>query len=382
MSQTFFITHSKLSKTGSSLQSAITIIGIANMAQPQTVEDIFEGIFQAAKDTHFAYRPTKYGRFVDGEIERLRRTHVFMGDLTGADYFSWRMRALNQQKQLELAQPAPNAGQFWNAAYAFSPHSTPADTITELEKILRSRRLGSVHLGRLPEMNDGQLKLIPGLTALPPTKEEDRIHLHYAATDSGAISYADGRPAGLDEQRQQWVKSSEDTKLRRFASLGWVILVRPNGSWSKTGHALVMDMDEGRDRHPWYVLASHWPSEFEDADGNFTTYAEKKVLRGDFMQPGVLPGGRDRIAIAKLWANDQGSSPIPMLRRFGPDFEYEVLGTGGTRSESEESEIHGPDLAHVMHWYWDPAAEVEVCFGEDDKEYMRYNLQTKQYTCP
>ncbi len=39
------------------------------MALPRNVEDIFEGIFQAAKDTHFAYRPTKYGDFVAGEIE-------------------------------------------------------------------------------------------------------------------------------------------------------------------------------------------------------------------------------------------------------------------------------------------------------------------------
>jgi len=313
MSQKFFIAHSKLSKTGSSLRSAITIIGIANMAQPQTVEDIFEGIFQAAKDTHFAYRPTQYGRFVEGELDILRRTHGFMKDVMGRDYFNWRMRTLNQQKTLELAQPAPTAQQFWNAAYEFSLHSTSAGTVTELEKILSSRRLGSVHLGKLSGMNEGELKLIPGLAALPPTKEEDPTDLHYAATDSGAMGYADESPAGADKQRPV-VKSSEDTKLRRVVSLGWVIHVRPKGSWNKIGHALVMDMDEGRGRHPWFVLASHWPSEFEDADGNFTTYAEKKVLCGDFMQPGVLPGGRDRIAIAKLWANDQGSSAIPMLR--------------------------------------------------------------------
>lgn len=280
MSQKFFIAHSKLSKTGSSLRSAITIIGIANMAQPQTVEDIFEGIFQAAKDTHFAYRPTQYGRFVEGELDKLRRTHGFMKDVMGRDYFNWRMRTLNQQKTLELVQPAPTAEHFWNAAYKFSPHTTPAGTVTKLEKLLSSRRLGSVHLGRLPEMNDGQLKLIPGLAALPPTKEEDRTDLHYAATDSGAIGYPDERPAGPDKHRRV-VDASEDTKLRRFASLGWVIHVRPNGSWSKTGHALVMDMDKGRDRHPWFVLPSHWPSEFEDADGNFTTYAEKKILRDD-----------------------------------------------------------------------------------------------------
>jgi len=228
-------------------------------------------------------------------------------------------------------------------------------------------------------MTEGELKLIPGLAALPPTREEDPTDLHYAATDSGAIGYPDARPARPDKQRQM-VRPSEDAELRRFASLGWVIHVRPNGSWSKTGHALVMDMDEGRDCHPWLVLASHWPSEFEDAEGNFTTYAEKKVLRGDATQPGVLPGGRDRIAVAKLWASDQGSSQVPMLKRFGPEFEFEVLELGAGGSCGEESETYGPDLAYVMHWYWDPVAGEEVCFGGDGEEYMRYNSRTKQYT--
>jgi hypothetical protein len=54
----------------------------------------------------------------------------------------------------------------------------------------------------------------------------------------------------IKDKHRRVVDASEDTKLRRFASLGWVIHVRPNGSWSKTGHALVMDMDKGRDRHP------------------------------------------------------------------------------------------------------------------------------------
>lgn len=251
------------------------------MAPPQGVEDIFERIYQAAKDTRFAYRPTKYGRFVEGEIDQWRRVHVYMDDVTAGDYFTWRLRTLNQQKRLELAQPAPTAEQFWKAAYEFSPHSTPADAITDLERILNSKRLGSLDLGNLYGNTEAKLKLIPGLAALPTSKETDPTDWHYAATDSGAISYPDGHPSKFDEPRLI-IKSLEDNRLRRFASLGWVIHVRPNGSWSKTGHALVMDMDEGRNRHPWIVLASHWPSEFEDAEGNFTTYAEEKVLRDDF----------------------------------------------------------------------------------------------------
>lgn len=71
-----------------------------------------------------------------------------------------------------------------------------------------------------------------------------------------------------------------------------------------------------------------------------------------------------------------------MLKRFGPGFELEVLGLGEGGSCDEESETYGPDLAYVMHWYWAPAAEEEVCFDEDGEEYMRYNPRTKQYTYP
>lgn len=351
------------------------------MAPPQGVEDIFERIYQAAKDTRFAYRPTKYGRFVEGEIDQWRRVHVYMDDVTAGDYFTWRLRTLNQQKRLELAQPAPTAEQFWKAAYEFSPHSTPADAITDLERILNSKRLGSLDLGNLYGNTEAKLKLIPGLAALPTSKETDPTDWHYAATDSGAISYPDGHPSKFDEPRLI-IKSLEDNRLRRFASLGWVIHVRPNGSWSKTGHALVMDMDEGRNRHPWIVLASHWPSEFEDAEGNFTTYAEEKVLRDDFTQLGVLPGGSNRTPVAKLWTDDQDSNPIPMLKRFGPEFKFEVLRLDGPRSHSEDSKIYGPDLAYVMHWYWDPSKDEEVCFDKYGKEYMRYNPRIMEYVYP
>lgn len=68
---------------------------------------------------------------MDGEVDKLRRAQVFMAQITGDDYFNWRMRNLNQEKHLELAEPAPTAEQFWNAAYEFSLHSTPAGTVTK-----------------------------------------------------------------------------------------------------------------------------------------------------------------------------------------------------------------------------------------------------------
>jgi len=57
------------------------------MAQPQTVEEIFERIFQEAKETRLAYN-LEYEDFVDREVDKLRRAHVFMAQVTGDDYFN------------------------------------------------------------------------------------------------------------------------------------------------------------------------------------------------------------------------------------------------------------------------------------------------------
>ncbi|KAL8823370.1 MAG: hypothetical protein Q9191_005917 [Dirinaria sp. TL-2023a] len=306
-----------------------------------------------------------------------------MADVTALDYFTWKVRENTQQKQLALARAKPTPEQFWKAAYEFDPLGSSTGTVTELQEILSTRHLESVPLGKLYGLNEAKLELIPGMGALPTTEATDLPDLHYAATDSGAISYPDGHPSEFDEPRLI-VTSLADNKLRRSASLGWVIHVRPDGSWRKTGHVLVMDMDAGRDRHPWFVLASEWPSDFEDVDGGFTTYAERKVFRDDATQPGVLPsGGKNRTPVAKVYVNqEKDTSELPMLKRFGPDFEFELIRLGGTRSYDENDRKYGPDLAHVMEWYWDPATEEEVCFDKRGKEYMRYDRRTKQYTYP
>lgn len=83
-------------------------------------------------------------------------------------------------------------------------------------------------------------------------------------------------------------------------------------------HALVMDMDEGRDHHPWIVLASEWPSEHEEASGHFIHYVQ------DDDPVGILPGGRDWTSIAKTLPL-RTSSEVPVLRQFGLDFEFGVV---------------------------------------------------------
>ena len=157
------------------------------------------------------------------------------------------------------------------------------------------------------------LKLLPAMGALPeyPDLEHD-IPLNFAGTDSGAIAYPDGHPpeaAALPDYFSSpsskltttpTIKPSEDGKLRRFTSLGFVLQKDDEGTWRKTGHVLVMDMDDKEIRHhqSWFVLASEWPTDGEEThDGDFVHRARKRVLRPDRSQAGVLPGDNNRTPI-------------------------------------------------------------------------------------
>ena len=349
------------------------------MAKPTSVQDVFAEIENRGKESRVVYESVQVvDAFIEKELEKARHIYTFMKDATVLDYCDYINTLFAQKKRNAMMLPLPTADQLWEAAYNYDPLSTPPGTVSDLQKILSDRRLDSVPLGRL--WGECKLELIPEIGALPSTEDEEGLTtFSYAATDSGAISYPDGH-SSQSEAPGLKVNPREDDKLRRFASLGWIILVQPDGSWSRTGHVLMIDMDGGRNRHPWIVLASQWPREFEDADGGFTDYAERRVLRDDSTQPGVLPGGHNRTSIARIDPMDK-SSEAPVLKQFGPNFAFSVVRIGGEGSYTGDPEW-GPDLAHVMEWYWDPKTGEEVCYGENRKEYMRYSRRTKLYTYP
>lgn len=102
--------------------------------------------------------------------------------------------------------------------------------------------------------------------------------------------YADGHPS--EEQAKRSILASADSKLGNFVSLGYVIQVHSNGQWAKTGQVKVMDMDAGREHHPWLILARdrEWPCDDQEiADGDFYIHAEEVVTRADATVNGVLP---------------------------------------------------------------------------------------------
>ena len=169
------------------------------------------------------------------------------------------------------------------------------------------------------------------------------------------------------------------SKLRHFVSLGWIIYIQGDGSWTRTGHVLAVDMDVTRKHHPWFILASEWPSDLEDAEGGFMVSVPQTVPADDPTQPGILSGGSNRTPLGKVIPMME-SGYVPVLKQFGPDFDFRVRRPGGDRSHKRDP-TRGPDLAQVMHWHWDPATGEEVCFYKDGiLEYMRYVRNNKSYT--
>ncbi|KAL8849333.1 MAG: hypothetical protein Q9221_005684 [Calogaya cf. arnoldii] len=163
-----------------------------------------------------------------------------------------------------------------------------------------------------------------------------------------------------------------DDKLRRIAALGWVIMQDPAGDWKRTGHVLVIDMDDRaiRLRQPWLILAPEWPSDGEETvDGTYTHRAAEVVARGDKSVAGVFPGDRNRTPICCI----RPQIPIPsgqsVLRYFGPNFSFNPIRLGGRRPSRPSD--NGPGLARAMEWYWDPVAKQEVCYIKDRHESRR-----------
>jgi len=182
-------------------------------------------------------------------------------------------------------------------------------------------------------------------------------------------------------------QQEEDQRLRRFCPLGWIAQKRGEYSVDLTGHALVMDMDRGRDHHPWIVLASQWPN--DDHPEEFTYKAEKRTRRDDDPIHGIFPGDHTRTLVAKLIHVDEKSltneqRATPFLKQFGPNFSFNLWRKGGDRkvTDSRQFRDYHPDLAHIMGWFWDDKEEEEVCYAENGTEFMRYKPSTCEYKYP
>ena len=347
------------------------------MAEPTTWSEVFDRIQQEGKDCGVAY--TTFLKYLDWTREAFVRAKenypLLLRDKTHPDFSRYSLQKLNLQRQAKQMLPPPTAQQFWNAAYAFGrPIDGQAGYNNELYSLLTSGRIGTIPLGKLSGQR--KLRLVPALGALPVTEQpRDITTFNYAETHSGAVMYPGGHPS--EETLNKWISSAADDKLRRFASLGWVIQEDGSGPYTKTGHVLVMDMATDRDRHPWFILAFNWPSEDEQFDGSFIVHAPERVFHNDKYTDGVFPGDSNRTTIGKIspfGKSENGTGPL--LKRFSEDFEFTLLRDDAPR-QGEDVEW-GPDLVYVMDWYWDPDMEEEVCY-KDGSEYLRYKPETDKY---
>lgn len=321
---------------------------------------------------------SKYKKFVTDELENARKRYSFMQGVMEKDYFAHMVSRRAQEKQRDHDKPVPTAAQFWYAALRFDPLSRPG-VETDLEKIFLDNRIDTIPLGKLKCL--AKVELIPAVGVLPTNQKSPGTALRYAATDAGALYYPDGHPS--DMRGSSEYQSSEKEKLRRFASLGWVIHVLPDGSWYKTGHVLVIDMELGRNRQPWFVLASEWPTDDDKIiEDNLITYAPKEVPFNDFSQPGVLPGDNNQTPVARIEPFSHAASIVPVLKQFGPDFNFVAHRYGSERIYRTIDRTKGPALADVMEWYWDPSNKQEVCYDKNGREYMRYDPASKNLWYP
>lgn len=289
-----------------------------------------------------------------------------------SDYHSYHLGKYQEERQQENARPLYIAKDLFNTAYNWDPMGPTGGW--DLHEMLGSGRFEKIILGKFQgEISFGH---IPDIGILESTElTVDCTQLELAYTDGGAISYPGGHPSEAEHHTVKTSSPKEGT-LRRFMSLGWVIRLDSTveHGWERTGHVLVMDMDEGRHRHPWIVLASHWPDDRDYPDNDdFLVYAK------DSDAYGVLPGTNNRTPIGRLYPNPKVAPPSrPILLELGPDFEFGITRLGGGQRQGV-CLGRGSNLANIMHWYDDVAKDEEVCFGPDGKVCMRYNRQTKQY---
>ncbi|KAL8770274.1 MAG: hypothetical protein Q9209_003910 [Squamulea sp. 1 TL-2023] len=365
------------------------------MSQLRNKEEVFEEIDALASEARLEIGDSAVDRkWFKARIDERRSRYPFMAYVDFGHYLEWGMAKIVREVQAAEAVPKPTNADFWKAAYDYDPLGpNPPGDGSALQKILTSGRMERIPIGRI--YGRTLLKLLPVIGALPaPDNPDFEAPFDYAATDSVAISYQDGHlseeelasqrtelPSGAMTHTPATIKAKSDDILRRFAALGWVLQEAPNGEWNKTGHVLVIDMDDRdvRHRHPWLILASEWPTDgAETSEGGFTIYAEDEVDRDESAVLGVFPGDNDRTTIFRIKPR-AGETNVPVIERLGDAFDFVPDHPGG-QSRTTIQSGNGPALADVMEWYWDPITEQEVCYTKHGFEYMRYDRKAKEYS--
>ena len=303
------------------------------------------------------------------EFDNYKHRYDFMEQKTIRDYYAYHAARQSQEKQQRRASPRPTPDQLWNAVFNLDVFGSYTEG-NEFREMVGCGEFDLVPLGKV--YGTDMLWLIPHLGSLPDTTiHSTGSHRGVAPTNCQAISYPDGHPS---EGEITLVPSEDEDKLRRFVSLGWIV-EGDEKVWHKTGHALVVNLEPGRERNPWIVLASTWPNDGQDTfDGDYMEFAPEVVDRDNDWTGGVLPGDKNRTPVGKIIPFNKKNIKGSILPHFGRDFKFNVMRKGSSRGYIPSK--RGPGLADVMGWYWDPKADEEVCLTKDGHEYMRFSRET------
>ncbi|KAL8722991.1 MAG: hypothetical protein Q9225_000607 [Loekoesia sp. 1 TL-2023] len=342
------------------------MISIAERPEIQVFKDIHNYV-QQHHDLDIDQDTPTQAKFAE-----VKARYPFMKNINYEDYVHFWFRDAMDDLDAELRSiPAYTATEVWHKLY-HDPLTNETETNAFCKFLNYSYFAKVIDIGKL----DGKtpLRLAPG-TGLIDEGEDLFDDLDFADHGSSAVIYTEGHhPSSGTSSRQP--SSKDDGILRRFWEVGY-ILMGTGTEWVKTGHVMVIDVDKGRDRHPWIILAKEWETDEDDPQ---TIVAPDRVRRDDRYVQGVFPGNRNRTTIAKMVPIGEscGDSSTPLLLQMGADFSFRLQGPGNPAAGVEE---YGPDLAHAMTWFKRPSGE-EVCFDKQRRVCMTYDPRTRRYSYP
>ena len=221
--------------------------------------------------------------FVTEELKKY--AHLpFMRDVRALDYFRWGHQEFRErvarQDQAKLEAKQMTLQQFLQAAYEFNPASGTDPNDTQLVKLIVSECVPAFAIGNIYGETSVWLTVAPGPLQPSEIKAKYFTNLPTAVTNSGAISYPDGHPSEPDSEDSS--EGNPKEVLSRFWPLGYLSYRSSINHFERTGHVLVMDMEPGRERHPWVVLASEWPDINGEGSDGMCTFARAFLLATDF----------------------------------------------------------------------------------------------------
>lgn len=222
-----------------------------------TAAQIYEDIGTSTRDIH------DYDESLNMEKTKLaeaKAKYPYVQGLTLTDFYKDHSNKHRAGRRLKRQKPPRTGKELFETAYNSKPMGP--DGGRDLHELPDSNYFERIELGLF--RGHTRLDLLAGIGILPSAEiPGDCTKLDLAYTNGGAISYAASHPSTSTNPQAPGLSSEEKGPLRRLMPLGWVTKINsPDGKeWARTGHVLGIDMDDehGRDRHPWFVLASEWP---------------------------------------------------------------------------------------------------------------------------